>query len=217
MERSVFYKRVNWGKSCHLVKLFRWKELPTIGTWWWWVSRSFSRKSFKTGNVLTIQVGCLNVLLSLLCLPWMHAVLPHSPLHVSSHCCRWRCCCTSCSWMAIGIVVGYLHVCACTGCQCFDLRFCEVTDSWLMLFMFLFYDFCLFVWSNFWQCLCSYNCCHFLSSKIMASSLFRLSSNYLDQVRALADIDEHVEEGHVYDIIVKVFLEAISLKLVLKL
>ena len=37
---------------------------------------------------------------------------------------------------------------------------------------------------------------------------FRLSSNYLDQVRALADIDEHVEEGHVYDIIVKVFLEA---------
>lgn len=27
-------------------------------------------------------VGCLNVLLSLLCLPWMHAVLPHSPLHV---------------------------------------------------------------------------------------------------------------------------------------
>ena len=30
------------------------------------------------------KVGCLNVLLSLLCLPWMHAVLPHSPLHVSS-------------------------------------------------------------------------------------------------------------------------------------
>ena len=27
-------------------------------------------------------------------------------------------------------------------------------------------------------------------------------------MRALADIDEHVEEGHVYDIIVKVFLEA---------
>ena len=27
-------------------------------------------------------VGCLNVLLSIFCLPWMHAVLPHSPLHV---------------------------------------------------------------------------------------------------------------------------------------
>lgn len=27
-------------------------------------------------------VGCLNVLLSVFCLPWMHAVLPHSPLHV---------------------------------------------------------------------------------------------------------------------------------------
>lgn len=27
-------------------------------------------------------VGCLNVMLSLFCLPWMHAVLPHSPLHV---------------------------------------------------------------------------------------------------------------------------------------
>ena len=40
----------------------------------------------------------------------------------------------------------------------------------------------------------------------------RLSSNYLDQVRALADIDEHVEEGHVYDIIVKVFLEAIFIE-----
>ena len=31
---------------------------------------------------------------------------------------------------------------------------------------------------------------------------------FIIQVRALADIDEHVEEGHVYDIIVKVFLEA---------
>ena len=30
------------------------------------------------------KVGCLNLLLSLLCLPWMHAVLPHSPLHVGS-------------------------------------------------------------------------------------------------------------------------------------
>ena len=46
----------------------------------------------------------------------------------------------------------------------------------------------------------------------MASIFFRLSSNYLDQVRALADIDEHVEEGHVYDIIVKVFLEAIFIE-----
>ena len=27
---------------------------------------------------------------------------------------------------------------------------------------------------------------------------------FVFQVRALADIDEHVEEGHVYDIIVKV-------------
>jgi hypothetical protein len=27
-------------------------------------------------------IGCLNVMLSLVCLPWMHAILPHSPLHV---------------------------------------------------------------------------------------------------------------------------------------
>ena len=33
-----------------------------------------------------------------------------------------------------------------------------------------------------------------------------MSSSCLHQVRALADIDEHVEEGHVYDIIVKVSL-----------
>ena len=37
-----------------------------------------------TTNALTTMqvVGCLNVLLSVFCLPWMHAVLPHSPLHV---------------------------------------------------------------------------------------------------------------------------------------
>ena len=33
-----------------------------------------------------------------------------------------------------------------------------------------------------------------------------MSPSCLHQVRALADIDEHVEEGHVYDIIVKVSL-----------
>ena len=27
-------------------------------------------------------VGCLNIPLSIFCMPWMHAVLPHSPLHV---------------------------------------------------------------------------------------------------------------------------------------
>lgn len=27
-------------------------------------------------------VGLLNAILSLFCLPWMHATLPHSPLHV---------------------------------------------------------------------------------------------------------------------------------------
>ena len=41
--------------------------------------------SRETGSKCIFRkVGCLNVLLSLLCLPWMHAVLPHSPLHVSS-------------------------------------------------------------------------------------------------------------------------------------
>ena len=29
-----------------------------------------------------LVVGCLNIPLSIFCLPWMHAVLPHSPLHV---------------------------------------------------------------------------------------------------------------------------------------
>ena len=44
--------------------------------------KSYSR---ETGSkCIFCKVGCLNVLLSLLCLPWMHAVLPHSPLHVGS-------------------------------------------------------------------------------------------------------------------------------------
>ena len=29
-----------------------------------------------------LVVGCLNIPLSIFCMPWMHAVLPHSPLHV---------------------------------------------------------------------------------------------------------------------------------------
>ena len=66
------------------------------------------------------------MLLSLLCLPWMHAVLPHSPLHVN---------------ISVVVVV-----------------------------------------------------------------VVHMSSSCLHQVRALADIDEHVEEGHVYDIIVKVLV-----------
>ena len=95
--------------------------------------------SRETGSKCIFRkVGCLNVLLSLLCLPWMHAVLPHSPLHVSSI--------IELNWTSIGNCV--------------------------MVFVFFFF----LLW--FYDLFC--------------------------QVRALADIDEHVEEGHVYDIIVKV-------------